>query len=214
MQLFIDTANLDEIKEACSWGIIAGVTTNPSLVAAAGIPFEQGVKDICRCLAGPVSAEALSLNAEAMVAEARGIAQWAPNVVVKIPMTVDGIKAVTALAQEGIKTNVTLVFSVPQALLAALAGATYVSPFVGRIDDTGGEGMHLVAEIAALYARYHFSTKIIAASIRHPLHVLEAARAGADIATVPYKVLKQLFHHPLTDIGIQRFMEDWKKVKT
>jgi transaldolase len=213
MQLFIDTANLDEIKEACDWGIISGVTTNPSLVAVAGIPFELGVKDICRCVNGPVSAEVLNLESGAMVGEARNIAQWAPNVVVKIPMTKDGIKAVKILAQENIKTNVTLVFSVPQALLAALAGATYVSPFVGRIDDAGGEGMRLVAEIAALYDRYHYSTKIIAASIRHPLHVLDAARAGAHIATVPFKVLKQLFNHPLTDIGIQRFMEDWKTVK-
>lgn len=213
MQLFLDTANIDEIREALSWGVISGVTTNPSLVAKEGRDFKTLVKQICEMVPGPVSAEVLSLDFEGMVEEARDLASIAPNVVIKIPMTKDGLKAVKVLSQEGIKTNVTLVFSATQGLLAALAGATYVSPFIGRLDDISNEGMNVVEDLVVLVENYNLPTKVIAASIRHPMHVLEAARLACHIATVPFKVLEAMLNHPLTDIGIKRFLDDWAKLQ-
>jgi len=213
MELYIDTANLKEIETAASWGVISGVTTNPSLVSREGGKFEDLISSITSLIKGPVSAEVLSLEADGMVAEARRLAKIANNVVIKIPMGEEGIKAVSTLSKEGIHCNVTLVFSLNQALLSARAGAAYVSPFVGRIDDSGWEGMDLVRQIAEVYSYYGFNTQIIAASIRHPLHVSQAALAGAHIATVPFKVLKQMFKHPLTDLGIERFLQDWQSTK-
>lgn len=213
MQLFLDTANIDEIREALSWGVISGVTTNPSLVAKEGRDFKTLVKQICEMVPGPVSAEVLSLDFEGMVEEARDLASIAPNVVIKIPMTKDGLKAVKVLSQEGIKTNVTLVFSATQGLLAALAGATYVSPFIGRLDDISNEGMNVVEDLVVLVENYNLPTKVIAASIRHPMHVLEAARVACHIATVPFKVLEAMLNHPLIDIGIKRFLDDWAKLQ-
>lgn len=212
MKLFIDTANVDEIREAASWGVISGVTTNPSLVAREGRLFKDVVAEICSIVNGPISAEVVSLEADKMVAEALEIAAWSPNIVIKIPMLPEGLKAVHRLASKGIKTNVTLVFTANQALLAARAGATFVSPFVGRLDDISTEGMAVVKEIADIFAIHDIPTEIIAASIRHPRHVTEAALAGAHIATVPYGVLKQMFKHPLTDAGVERFLADWAKV--
>ncbi len=213
VQLFLDTANIEEIREALSWGVISGVTTNPSLVAKEKRDFKVLVKEICEIVPGPVSAEALSLDFREMIPEARELSKIAPNVVVKIPMTRDGLKAVKVLSQEGVKTNVTLVFSAAQGLLAALAGATYVSPFIGRLDDIGNEGMDIVEDLVILMGNYNLPTKVIAASVRHPMHVLEAARVSSHIATVPYKVLEAMLRHPLTDIGIKRFLDDWAKVK-
>ncbi len=217
MKFFIDTANLEEIKAAHELGVLDGVTTNPTLIAKEGISgrdaFKKHIKAICEIVGGPVSAEAVSTNAEDMIAEARELSSIDPNVVVKIPMTRDGLKAVKVLSSEGIHTNVTLVFSPLQALLAAKAGATYVSPFVGRLDDISSTGMELVKDVVEIYANYLFETEIIVASIRNPLHVLEAARIGADIATIPFKVIEQLIRHPLTDVGIEKFMADWKKVE-
>ncbi|GFN22993.1 MAG: fructose-6-phosphate aldolase [Thermoanaerobacteraceae bacterium] len=213
MRIFLDTANIDEIKAANDLGIISGVTTNPSLVAREGRPLRQVVEEICHIVDGPVSAEVISQDAPGMVREARDLASIHPNVVVKIPMTAEGLKAVKQLSAEGIKTNVTLIFSANQALLAALAGATYVSPFVGRLDDISHRGMEILSDLVPIFAQYGFSTEIIAASIRHPLHVLEAARLGADIATVPYGVLNQMIKHPLTDAGLARFLADWEKLK-
>ncbi len=212
MKLFIDTANIKEIEEAASWGVIAGVTTNPSLVAKEGRDFKQVVKEICALIDGPISAEVISLKSDEMVREAREIAQWHKNIIIKLPMTDEGIRACKLLSQEGIKTNVTLVFSANQALLAALAGATYVSPFIGRLDDAGQNGLGLIEEIVHIFSNYGFDTEIITASVRHPVHVLEAAKIGSHIATVPFKVLQQMFRHPLTDIGIQRFLADWKGI--
>ncbi|MEI6509318.1 MAG: fructose-6-phosphate aldolase [bacterium] len=212
MQLFLDTANLDEIREAVSWGVISGVTTNPTLMAKEQISYQDRVIEICQTVQGPVSVEVLAQDAASMVREAREFSTWAPNVVVKIPMTKDGLKAVKDLAAAGIHTNMTLVFSLNQALLAALAGASYVSPFVGRLDDIGHDGMALVEQIAALFESYDFPTLVIAASIRHPLHVTQAAQAGAHIATIPFSVLKGMLQHPLTDAGVKRFLEDWQKV--
>lgn len=215
MRLFIDTANLEEIREAVSWGIIEGVTTNPTLLARElgdGRSFREVIEEICAIVDGPVSVEVTALEAEAMVKEARELAQIHENVVVKIPMTVEGIKAVRGLSAEGIRTNVTLVFSANQALLAAKAGATFVSPFVGRIDDQGGDGMEVVAQILQVFDNYDFNTEVIVASVRHPRHVLEAALLGAEIATVPFNVLKRLFNHSLTELGLKRFLEDWAKV--
>ena len=212
MKFFLDTANLDEIREAASWGQVDGVTTNPSLIAKEGRDFKQVIHEICQIVDGPISAEAVSPEAEGMIREGREFASWHPNIVVKLPMTIEGLKAVKVLHAEGIKTNVTLVFSANQALLAARAGATYLSPFVGRLDDEGQEGMGLIAEIVEIFSNYDFETQILVASIRHPLHVTEAAKLGADVATLPFKVLKQLFHHPLTDVGIEKFMADWAKV--
>lgn len=211
MKLYLDTANLEEIKVAASWGVISGVTTNPSLIVKEEGDFKSIVGEITRLVPGPVSAEVLGLEAGEMVEEAKGLASLAPNVVIKIPMLPQGIRAVSLLTALGIKTNVTLVFSTQQALLAAAAGATYVSPFVGRLDDVGHDGMEIVKDTASIYRYYGFDTEIIAASIRHTQHVLEAARAGAHIATIPFKVMEQMFKHPLTEAGVQKFLDDWKK---
>ena len=213
MKFFIDTANVDEIKKALALGMVDGVTTNPSLVSKESRPFLEILKEICSLVEGPVSAEVVSLEAEGMDQEARELAKIADNIVIKIPMLEEGLKAVKILTAEGIKTNVTLVFSANQALLAAKAGATFVSPFVGRLDDIGQNGMDLIADIMTLYRNYGFTTEVIVASVRHPMHVLEAARLGADIATIPYKVIAQLAKHPLTDRGIQQFLADWEKRK-
>jgi transaldolase len=214
MKFFIDTANLEEIKKAESYGVIDGVTTNPSLVAKEGdIDFQTRIKEICDVVDGPVSAEVVALESDKMIEEARELAEIASNVVVKIPMTMEGLKAVKTLSDEGIKTNVTLVFSANQALLAAKAGATYVSPFIGRLDDRGANGMDLVREIVQIFDNYGMDTEIISASIRHPMHVKEAALAGAHIATIPFGVIEKLSKHPLTDIGIERFLDDWNKTQ-
>jgi len=210
MKIFLDTASLEEIREFAD--LIDGVTTNPSLVAREGRPFRELVAEICRLVSGPVSAEVTALDTEGMVAQARDLAKIADNVVIKIPMGRAGVRAVRRLSAEGIPTNMTLVFSPVQALWAAKAGATYVSPFVGRIDDRAGDGMELVQEILQIYENYDLSTQVIVASVRHVRHVVEAALLGAPIATVPYKVLTQLFDHPLTDLGIERFLADWKSV--
>lgn len=212
MQLFIDSANVDEIRAAVELGVISGVTTNPSLIAREGRDFVQVVREITSIIDGPISAEAVSLEAGPMIAEARELAAIHPNIVVKIPMNGEGLKAVRALSREGIKTNVTLVFSANQALLAALAGATYASPFVGRLDDIGHDGLVLIEEIMQIYELHQLETRVISASIRHPLHVTQSALAGADIATIPYKVLLQMIKHPLTDLGIERFLADWATV--
>lgn len=211
MKFFLDTANLDEIRQAVRLGVVAGVTTNPSLIAKEGREFLPTVQEICRLVSGPVSAEVISLEPQQMLAEARELAQLAPNVVVKVPMSAAGLEVVHTLARKGIKTNMTLIFSANQALLAARAGATYVSPFVGRLDDIGNPGMPMVQDIVEIFDIHGIETEIIAASVRHPEHVLQAARAGAHIATVPYKVLLQLINHPLTDIGIDKFLADWNK---
>ncbi len=210
MELYLDTANIEEIREVTSWGVLSGVTTNPSLIAREGRDFKATIAEIAEIVKGPVSAEVIATDAEGMVKEAHELARISGHVVIKIPMTEEGLKATRALSDEGIPVNVTLVFSTPQALLAARAGAAYVSPFLGRIDDVGGDGVGLVEEIAEVFALHDIDTRIIAASIRHPRHVVAAARAGADIATVPYKVMKQLVKHPLTDIGIERFLADWR----
>lgn len=213
MKFFIDTANIDEIKEVHSWGVIDGVTTNPTLVAKEGRDFKQVVQEICSIVDGPVSAEVVSLKADEMVEEARDIASWAPNVVIKVPMTDEGLKATYRLKQESIKVNMTLIFSPSQALMAAKAGAAFVSPFIGRLDDISHEGMDLVADIAQIFDIYGIETEIIAASVRGPRHVVEAAKAGAHIATIPYKAFQQMLKHPLTDIGIERFLSDWEQAK-
>ena len=212
MKIFIDTADVDEIREALDMGVLDGVTTNPSLVAKTGRPFQECIQEICGLVDGPVSVEAVSMVADEMVEEARTLAAMAPNVVVKIPMTVEGLKAVRRLSEEGIKTNVTLVFSAAQALLAAKAGATYVSPFVGRLDDIGQDGMKLVEDIVWVYANYDYDTEVIVASVRHPLHVLDSARLGAHIVTIPPAVIDKLIQHPLTDIGVEKFLADYEKI--
>jgi len=212
LKLFIDTANVEEIKQAYELGVISGVTTNPSLIAREGRDFVQVVKEITAIVDGPISAEAVSLDAPGMLVEARQLAAIHPNIIVKIPMTAEGLKATKACAQEGIKTNVTLVFSANQALLAALAGATYVSPFVGRLDDIGQEGMDLIYDIITIFETYDYDVQVISASIRHPMHVTASAKAGAHIATIPYKVLMQMIKHPLTDAGVEQFLADWSKV--
>jgi transaldolase len=212
MKIFIDTANVEHIKEANSWGIIDGVTTNPSLIAKEGRDFKQVIKEITEIVDGPISAEVLSLTADKMVPEAEKLAKMHKNIVIKVPMTAEGLKATKALSKKGIKTNVTLVFQPVQALLAAKAGATYVSPFVGRLDDISHVGMDIVRTICQIYKNYNYKTEIIVASVRHPNHVIEAALAGAHICTIPYNVLVQLVKHPLTDIGIDKFLADWEKV--
>jgi transaldolase len=212
MKIFIDTANVKEIKEAVSLGLIDGVTTNPTLMSKEGRNPEQILKEICDLVAGPVSAEVISLESVGMISEARQLVKLAKNIVVKIPLTQEGLKAVKILAQEGIKTNVTLCFSAAQALLVAKAGATYVSPFIGRLDDIAQEGMKLIGDIKKIYTNYNFDTQIIVASVRNPMHVVNAALIGADIATIPYLVIEQLIKHPLTDIGINKFLEDHKKI--
>jgi transaldolase, putative, TalC family len=211
VKFFIDTANVEEIKEANDLGVISGVTTNPSLVAKEGRDFIEVIKEIASIVDGPISAEVISEDHQGMIDEARKLAAIHNNIVIKIPMTAEGLKAVKVLSKEGIKTNVTLIFSANQALLAARAGATYVSPFVGRLDDISTEGMQLIQDIVEIFKNYDISTEIIVASVRHPIHVLKAAKLGAHIATVPYKVIMQMIKHPLTDAGIQRFKEDWKK---
>ena len=215
MQLFLDTANIEHISHGVRMGVITGVTTNPSLISKEGkVDYKHHVQEICSIVPGPVSTEVVKQDVAGMVTEARQIASWAENVVVKIPASLEGVEATYQLAKEGIKVNFTLCFSVNQALLAAKAGATFVSPFVGRLDDIGENGMRLVKEIVAVYKNYPDSikTQVIAASIRHPQHCIEAAQAGAQIATIPYKVLMQMIQHPLTDIGIRRFLEDWNTV--
>jgi len=212
VQLFVDTADVEEIRELAGTGVVDGVTTNPTLVAKTGRPLFQVLEEICRLVPGPVSAEVTATDAGTMVAEGRRLAEVAPNIVVKLPLTRDGLEACHRLEKEGIRTNVTLCFSPAQALLAARAGASYVSPFVGRLDDVGEEGMGLVADIVAIFRNYRESirTRVLAASIRHVAHVIEAARLGADIATVPPAVLRQLLRHPLTDLGLERFLADWR----
>jgi len=212
LKLFIDTANVEEIKKANDMGVICGVTTNPSLIAKEGKIFEDVVKEITKIVDGPISAEVISIDSEGMIKEATLLAKIHKNIIVKIPMTVEGLKAVKVLHKENIKTNVTLIFSAGQALLAARAGATYVSPFVGRLDDVSNNGMELIAEIVDIFHNYDIDTEIIAASIRHPIHVTQAARLGCDIATVPLKILLQLTKHPLTDKGIDQFLKDWETV--
>lgn len=213
MKFFIDTANLDQIREAHSMGMVDGVTTNPSLIAKEGGDFEGIIREICEIVDGPISAEAVSLDTDGMLSEARQLAGIHKNIVVKIPMTIEGMKAVRQLADEGIRTNVTLVFSPLQALMAAKAGASYVSPFVGRLDDLSQDGLVLVQQIVDIYENYDFTTEIIVASVRNPLHVLESALMGAHIATIPFNVLKKLAAHPLTDKGIKAFLDDWNRIK-
>ncbi len=212
MKLFIDTANVEEIRKANDMGVICGVTTNPSLIAKEGRIFEEVVSEITQIVDGPISAEVISLDSEGMIREAVELAKIHKNIIIKLPMTVEGLKAVKVLTRENIKTNVTLVFSAGQALMAARAGATYVSPFVGRLDDVSNNGMELIAEIVDIFNNYDIDTEIIAASIRHPMHVTQAARLGCHIATVPYKILVQMTKHPLTDKGIDQFLKDWETV--
>jgi len=213
MKFFLDTANLAEIKEAAAWGILDGVTTNPSLVSKENMKFEDLIREICRIVPGPVSVECVSTRAQDMVPEARTLARLAENIVIKIPVSIEGIKATKVLAGEGIRVNTTLVFSPSQALLAAKAGTRFVSPFIGRLDDISHQGMDLIEQIMTIYDNYGFDTEVIVASIRHPLHVVQAALIGAHIATVPFGVLEKLVQHPLTDIGMEKFLKDWGKVK-
>ncbi len=213
MRIFLDTANIEQIKQAAKLGVISGVTTNPSLVSKEGTTdYEKIIKTICSIISGSVSVEVLSEDTESMVKEARVKASWAPNVTIKIPATAAGLQAISSLRKENIETNMTLCFSVNQALLGALAGATYISVFVGRLDDTGHDGMQVVKDTVEIFEHYKLPTKVIAASIRHPLHCVAAAKAGAHIATVPYNVLMLMMQHPLTDVGISRFLADWKRV--
>jgi transaldolase len=214
MKFFLDTANLDEIREVASWGILDGVTTNPTLVSKESGKFEDLVREICAIVPGPVSAEAVSIKADEIVPEGRRLARIAPNVVVKVPIGVEGLKATRALAAEKVPVNMTLIFSASQALLAAKAGARFVSPFIGRLDDASEEGMGLIEEIVTIFENYRFESEVIVASIRHPRHVVEAALLGADIATMPYAVMTKLVRHPLTDVGVERFLADWRKART
>jgi transaldolase len=214
MKFFLDTANLEEIKTVAAWGILDGVTTNPSLVSKESKPFKDLIAEISRIVPGPISVECVSTEAGAIIGEAKELARIAANVVIKIPVGIEGLKATNSLARAGIKVNMTLVFSAGQALLAAKAGAAFVSPFIGRLDDLSQDGMELIEEIAAIYGNYDFATEIIVASIRHPRHVIEAALIGAHIATIPFAVMEKLVHHPLTDSGIAKFLKDWGKVKT
>ena len=211
MKIFIDTANVEEIKRVAEWGILDGVTTNPSLIAKEGRDLKEVIEEICSIVDGPISAEVMSLESKKMVEEARELVKLHKNIVIKIPMCEEGLKAVAILSKEGIRTNVTLIFSAQQALLAAKAGASFVSPFLGRLDDIGNEGLTVISDIAEVFDIYGIETEIISASVRHPIHVLECAKAGSDIATIPYKVLIQMLKHPLTDIGIEKFIEDYNK---
>lgn len=213
MKLFIDTANVDEIREIAEWGVVDGVTTNPSLIAKEKRDFKEVVTEITGIVDGPISAEVVSLKHDEMVEEAKELAKIHKNIIIKVPMTEEGLIAVKELHAMGIKTNVTLVFTSTHALLAAKAGASYVSPFLGRLDDISTNGLNLIEEIMDIFSNYDYDTEVIAASIRHPMHVVECARLGCDIATVPYKVFKQMLHHPLTDSGIERFLKDWESVK-
>jgi len=212
LKFFIDTADVGEIRKAIDLGLCDGVTTNPSLVAKTGRPFDDVLREIVGLVHGPVSAEVTAVDFDGMMKEARIYAKFAPNVVVKVPLILEGLKAVKALTEEGVRTNVTLCFSASQALLAAKAGATYVSPFVGRLDDVSEDGMALIAQILEIYRNYDFGTQVLVASVRNPLHVVQAARMGADVATIPFSVLAQLAKHPLTDLGLARFLADWEKV--
>jgi transaldolase len=213
MRIFLDTANIDEVRQAAKLGVITGVTTNPSLVAKEKkADMRAVIQEISSIVDGPISAEVLSLEPKAMIREAREVSSWSPNVVVKIPVSAGGLEAISVLSKEGIRTNLTLCFSLNQAILGGIVGASYVSPFVGRMDDVGHDGMQLVAEIVKVFEHYKLPAKVIAASIRHPLHVVAAAKAGAHIATIPYSVLMQMIKHPLTDIGIARFAEDWQRI--
>jgi transaldolase len=218
MKIFVDTANLNDIRELASWGIIDGVTTNPTLVAKTGKSFDEIIEKIFDIVNGPISLEVISEKSDEMVTEAKNLVKkisqkYRKNIAIKIPMTAEGLKATKLLKNEGIKTNVTLIFSANQALLAAKAGATYVSPFIGRLDDNGQEGMQIIEEIVDIFYNYDIETEIIVASIRHPIHVIEAARLGADIATIPPDIIRKMVKHPLTDVGIMKFLSDWKKVK-
>jgi len=212
MQFFIDSADVGEIKKALALGLCDGVTTNPSLVAKTGRPFADVLREIVALVPGPISAEVTATDAEGMLSEARALAKFGPQVVIKIPLIVEGLRAVKALAAEGVKTNVTLCFSAVQALLAAKAGATYVSPFVGRLDDISQDGMELISDIVQIYRNYEFETKVLVASVRNPVHVLHAAKLGAHVATIPFSVIDQLAKHPLTDSGLKKFLADWEKV--
>ncbi|HHX68509.1 MAG: fructose-6-phosphate aldolase [Miniphocaeibacter sp.] len=213
MKFFIDTANVEEIREVASWGIVDGVTTNPSLIAKEGRVFKDVIKEITEIVDGPISAEVVSLESEGMVKEALDLVTIHKNIVIKLPMTKEGLKACKELTDKGIKTNVTLIFSASQALMAAKAGATYVSPFLGRLDDISSDGLILIEDIAEIFSNYNIKTEIICASVRHPIHLINCAKVGADIATVPYKVFEQMLKHPLTDIGIEKFLSDWESVK-
>lgn len=212
MKFFIDTADVVEIKQAAEYGLLDGVTTNPSLIAQTKRQFKEVITEICELVDGPISAEVISLDADGMIREAKELKAIHKNIVVKIPLTMDGLKATKWCYENGIQTNVTLCFSPLQALMAAKAGATYISPFVGRLDDIGQDGMELISQIIEIYSNYGFETQVLVASIRHPMHVLEAARLGADVVTIPFKVLSQLVQHPLTEIGIKKFLSDWEKV--
>lgn len=212
MQIFIDTADIEEIRDAAAMGVIDGVTTNPSLVAKTGRPFKDVLIDICEVVDGPISAEVIATDYEGMVSEGRVLAAMHENIVIKVPLIAEGLKAVRTFSEEGIRTNVTLCFSVTQGLLAAKAGATYISPFIGRVDDISGSGMELVEQLVTVYRNYGLDTQVLAASIRHPVHVVEASLIGAHVATIPYKVIHQLLKHPLTDIGLERFLADAKKI--
>lgn len=211
MKFFIDTANIDEIKQAVAMGMVDGVTTNPSLIAREGRDFHEVITEICGLVKGPVSAEVVSLDAPGMLKEGRELAKIADNIVIKVPMTTEGLVAAKTFSEEGIKTNVTLVFSAAQALLAAKAGASFISPFVGRLDDIALNGMDLISDIMAILDNYGYASEVIVASVRHPMHVVDSALIGADIATIPFKVISQLAKHPLTDIGIEKFLADWEK---
>jgi len=213
MKLFLDSANLEEIREVAGWGVLDGVTTNPSLCSKESVSFEDNIRAICALTSGPVSAECVSLKAEEILVEARRLAKIAPNIAVKIPVGLEGLRAAKQLDGEGIAVNMTLIFSAGQALLAAKAGARFVSPFIGRLDDVAEDGMALIEEIVQIFENYQYKTEVIVASVRHPRHVIDAARIGADIATVPFGVMEKLVRHPLTDIGIERFLADWRKVK-
>jgi len=212
MKIFIDSGDLDEIRDAVAMGVVDGVTTNPTLVAKAGKPLAALIRSICEIVDGPISAEVTATDSEGILREGRALAKIHKNVVVKVPLIAEGIKAVKVFSQEGIKTNVTLCFSAPQGLLAAKAGATYISPFIGRIDDVGGDGMVLIRQLVQIYKNYGFATEVLAASIRHPVHVVESALAGAHVGTLPHKVILQLLEHPLTAIGLEKFLADAKKI--
>lgn len=214
MKFFLDTANLDEIREAAQWGLLDGVTTNPSLVAKEKKSFHGLLEDVCRIVSGSVSAEVISLDYEGMMKEAEPLCKIANQITIKVPLTPDGLKACKALSDRGKKVNVTLCFTAAQALLAAKAGATFISPFIGRLDDISVDGMQLIRDIVQIYKNYNFKTEVLAASIRHPMHIVDSALAGAHVATMPFKVLQMLYKHPLTDSGIERFLADWKKAQT
>ncbi|QQK07915.1 fructose-6-phosphate aldolase [Miniphocaeibacter halophilus] len=213
MKFFIDTANVEEIKEVASWGIVDGVTTNPSLIAKEGRVFKDVIKEITDIVDGPISAEVVSLDSEGMVKEALDLVTIHKNIVIKLPMTKEGLKACKKLTDKGIKTNITLIFSASQALMAAKAGATYVSPFLGRLDDISSDGLILIEDIVEIFSNYNIETEIICASVRHPIHLINCAKVGAHVATIPYKVFEQMLKHPLTDIGIEKFLSDWESVK-